>query len=177
MPPPHLANNFDLYLPHAPKIPHLATIARDVAALPTATALQTNRATPLRPLRMAPDRADVLSFAAGAKLVGIVFPSRYQGLWCVGWADHAYGAIPVEAIQLDPPAKSDAMAHFLDRRSSGGSGGSTGMKAVARWRFSVKEKEKLLWGREWLSFGKGERIEHIGCKSHLHVCNDLVSVF
>lgn len=115
---------------------------------------------------MAPDQADVLSFAVGAKLVGIVFPSRYQGLWCVGWADHAYGTIPVEAIQLDPPRKSDAMVNFMNRRSSGG---STSMKAVARWRFSVKEKEKL-WGGEWLSFSKGEVIVHIGCKSPRRFC-------
>lgn len=163
--PPPLANNYDLHLPHPARVSHLVTIARDLAAFPTATALQTVRATPVRGVRSSPDQADVLSFAAGAKIVGVEFPDKYQGQWCVGWADHTYGAIPVEAIQLDPPRKSDAMPKRAGSSGGGisGGGGGISLKAVARWRCSVKEKEKL-WGREWLSFSKGEAITNIGCK-------------
>lgn len=148
--PHHLANNYDLHLPNPPKRSPLVAVARELNALPTATALQTYRATP--------EQTDVLSFASGANLVGIKFPSRYQGQWCVGWADHTYGAIPTEAIQLDLPRKSDTMPKNWAPSSSS-------MKAVARWRFSVKERERS-WGGEWLSFNRGDAITSIGCKSY-----------
>ena len=55
-------------------------------------------------LRMPPDRAHVLQFAAGQKIVGVEFPARYGGEWAVGWADHARGAFLVEGVRLVPPS-------------------------------------------------------------------------
>lgn len=161
--PPHLANNYDLHLPnHILKRSPLFSIQRDLASLPTATALQTTRPAPPRPTHTggakttSTNEVELASFAIGAKCMGIKFFD--QGRWCMGWVDHTYGAISAEAIQLDPPLQRKNNARWPSR-------GSSNMKAVARWRFSVKEKEKLRGG-EWLCFSKGEVITSIGCKSH-----------
>jgi hypothetical protein len=56
---------------------------------------------------MPPDRAHVLQFAAGQKIVGVEFPARYGGEWAVGWADHARGAFLVEGMRLVPPSRGE----------------------------------------------------------------------
>lgn len=160
--PARSANNYDIHVPQSPNPEwqsRCLNITHALASLPTATTVQTCRATPLRPMRMPPDEAEVLSFASGARIIGVKFPTKYQGEWCVGWADHSFGAIPVEAIRLDPPMKSDIRSR-----------GSSTMKAVARWKFSVKDKG---WEGGWLSFGKGETITNIGCKSCFLFCPTL----
>lgn len=76
-----------------------------------------------------------------------------MGEWCLGWADHEHGLIPVDAVRLVPP-----------RRSDFGSLEPSSLKAVARWRFSVKDSKENKGGMVWLSFGKGEMIANIGCE-------------
>lgn len=63
-------------------------------------------------------------------------------------SDHQYAAFPAETVKLDEPKKSDVRLQ-----------GSSGMRAVARWKFSVRGKSS-----EWLSFNKGEIITNIGCE-------------
>lgn len=158
----------------------------DLAALPEATAIQTYRPTPTSSVKRPTDGQEVVNFAFGAKILGVVFPERYQGEWCLAWycapptrshrlwghfmrlaiyqpphskfvavstdkidrSDHQYGAFPAEAVKLDEPVKKDVLLQ-----------GSTGRRAITRWRFSVRGKMS-----EWLSFSKGEIITNINCK-------------
>lgn len=118
-------------------------------------------------MRRPPDGAEVVAFAAGARILGIEFPDKYQGEWCLGWADHECGLLPTEAIRLDPPRRNDVRSQ-----------GSSTMKAVARWKFSVKEaKDKGGGGGggEWLSFSKGEVITNIGCELSVYSARSLLS--
>lgn len=70
-------------------------------------------------------------------------------------SDHQYAAFPAEAVKLDEPKKSDVRLQ-----------GSSGMRAVARWKLSVRGKSS-----EWLSFNKGEIITNIGCELEIQTCN------
>ncbi|KAL2272609.1 hypothetical protein FJTKL_06278 [Diaporthe vaccinii] len=78
-------NKYDLHFFNVPLKSHLATIMRDLAALPTATAVQTYKPTPTSSIRRPTDGQEVLNFASGAKILGVIFPDRYQGEWCLGW--------------------------------------------------------------------------------------------
>lgn len=146
---------------------------RDLGALPTATAVQTYRPTPTSSIKRPKDGREVLNFASGAKIHGVVFPVQYQGEWCLGWytwllvlcpcdtstdkidrSDHQYAAFPAETTKLDEPKKSEVRLQ-----------GSSGMRAVARWKFSVRGKSS-----EWLSFNKGEIITNIGCELNIETC-------
>ncbi|KAI3402152.1 hypothetical protein diail_81 [Diaporthe ilicicola] len=139
------ANNFDLHFLNPPLKSPLATIMRDLAALPTATAVQTYRSTPTSSIKRPTDGQEVANFAAGARLLGVVFPDR---------SDHQYAAFPIGTIKLDAPKKSDIRLQ-----------GSSNMRAVARWKFSPREKSG-----GWLSFNKGETITNIGWSHQEHWC-------
>lgn len=175
--PAQSANNYDLHFSRPPRAAHLASVMRELTALPTATALQTCRPTPVLAQRRPADGAEVLCFAAGARILGIEFPAKYQGEWCLGWADHEHGLLPTEAIRLDPPRRRDV-------RGLQGSGSGSSMKAVARWKFSMKEsKEKGSAGSagagagagDWLSFGRGEKITNISCELSIYFARSLLN--
>ncbi|KAK2613759.1 hypothetical protein N8I77_000649 [Diaporthe amygdali] len=150
---PH-ANNYDLHFLNPPLKSHLATIMRDLAALPTATALQTYRSTPTSSVKRPTDGQEVVNFASGARILGIIFPEKYHGEWCLGWSDHQYAAFPADTIKLEEPRKSEIRLQ-----------GSSSMRAVSRWKFSVRDKSS-----EWLSFSKGEIITNIGWSHKEHWC-------
>lgn len=80
-----LANNYDLHFRNPPLKSHLEIVMRDLAALPTATAVQTYRSTPTSSIKRPKDGREILNFASGAKIHGVVFPDQYQGEWCLGW--------------------------------------------------------------------------------------------
>lgn len=147
-------NNYDLHLVNSPTQSHLAAIAGDLAALPAATAAQTYRPTPTSSAKRPRDGQEIVHFATGAKILGVVFPERYRGEWCLGWADHQYGAFPAETIKLDEPLKRDIMLQ-----------GSSCRRAITRWKFSAQEKPS-----DWLSFSKGEIITNIGWSHQEHWC-------
>ncbi|KAF3767705.1 hypothetical protein M406DRAFT_69825 [Cryphonectria parasitica EP155] len=160
--PVQFANNYDLHFPGPARVSMLADMMRELTALPTGTAVQTCRHTPTSNPKRPPDGSDVLSLAAGARILGVEFPAKYQGDWCLGWADHEQGLLPADIVRLDPPPG----------RKSGDSanqGGSTTLRGVARWRFAVKDGKDKSRG-EWLSFGKGEVITNIGWSHADHWC-------
>lgn len=162
-------NCYDLHLPSGPPREGLLAPAarlRELTGLPTATATQTCRPTPTSAMRRPPDGAEVLPVAAGARVLGVEFPERYQGEWCLGWVDHERGLLPAEAVRLDPPRR-----HGWDARGQRG-GSLSGMRAVARWKFATKEgKDKD--GTQWLSFGKGEVITNIICELSVYSVRSL----
>lgn len=178
------ANNYDLHFPRPPRAAHLAGLMRELTALPTATAAQTCRPTPTFALRRPEDGGGgsggsggsakkVLCFAAGARILGVEFPDRYQGEWCLGWADHEYGLLPADAIRLDPPRRRDV--RWGQGAGAGGRSSST-MRAVARWKFSMKDgKDRSGDGAEdWLSFSKGEVITNIVCELSIYSVRSLL---
>lgn len=157
--PRQFANNYDLHFAKAPLVSGLSQLSgRDLGALPTATAVQTCRASPTSGARRPADGSYTLTFAAGARILGVQFPEKYQGEWCVGWADHEHGLLAAETIRLDPPRSSDARDQ-----------GSSSMQAVARWRFAQKDSKETRGGA-WLAFGKGEVLTHIGWSHQDHWC-------
>lgn len=156
--PAQFANNYDLHFLEPPRASSLTNIMRDLTALPTATTLQTCRPSQPNTVRRPADGGEVLLFAAGSRILGIEFPEKYQGAWCVGWADHKHGLISAEAIRLDLPTKDKSRNQ-----------GSSSMQAVARWKFAVKDGKESKGG-EWLSFSKGEVLNNIGWSHQDHWC-------
>lgn len=161
--PPQFANNYDLLFTTLPRLSPLAHRMRALTALPTAVAVQTCRpssSTTTTPRGPAADGGNsILAFAAGARILGVEFPERFQGEWCVGWADHEHGLIPADALQfLAPPG-------IIVRNQ----GSSSTMKAVARWKSAGGGGGKGAGG-EWLAFGKGEIITNIGWSHQEHFC-------
>lgn len=152
------ANNYDLHFWGQPRASRLAHIMRGLTALPTATTLQTYRPSQISTMTKPADGGEALCFATGARVLGIQFPEKYQGIWCVGWADHHYGLISADALRLDPPTEESIRVQ-----------GPNSMQAVARWRFAVKDSKDGKGG-EWLSFNKGELLTNIRWSYQGHWC-------
>lgn len=89
----------------------------------------------------------MLKFASGARIVGITFPERFGGKWCMGYHDGERGAFPASEITLEMPAKEDVL---MNPQST--------LVATARWDFKPKDTKD----NGWLKFSRGDRISCIG---------------
>ncbi|KAH8839189.1 hypothetical protein MCOR27_005826 [Pyricularia oryzae] len=151
-------DNYDLHLPNPPKLSKLAedkSLAMQVELLPVATSVMTVKQS-YGTLKMPPDRATPLQFAVGTRIFGVEFPEQYGGEWAVGWSDNVHACFPADTVKLEPPPKSQmALGGIISNR-----------RAVARWKFSIKGKER----GEWLKFDKGEIITDIGWVHPGHWC-------
>ncbi|TLS29570.1 hypothetical protein PpBr36_01283 [Pyricularia pennisetigena] len=151
-------HNYDLHLPNPPQLSQLAedrSLAMQVELLPVATSVITVKQS-YGTLKMPPDRATPLQFALGTRIFGVEFPEQYGGEWAVGWSDNIHACFPADAVRLEPPPKSQmALGGIISNR-----------RAVARWKFSVKGKDR----GEWLKFDKGETITDIGWVHPGHWC-------
>lgn len=87
-----------------------------------------------------------MHFADGAKIVGITFPERFGGNWCIGYHDGERGSFPANTVTFLPPPRDEVK---MNPQSS--------LQAVAKWDWKPKDKEE-----GWLKFSKGERIYNIG---------------
>ena len=150
--PSTLNNNYDLQFtdPPSKSVMHSDRLIRQLALLPTATAIET-----VRPgqgtYRVSPDKSTTLHFAIGAKIVGVEFPDHFGGRWATGWADQVHGSFPVDCVKLDGPPPNEIRSYADDRST---------YKAVVRWNFKQKEKDR----GEWLDLKKGDAISNISCK-------------
>ncbi|KAK6853431.1 hypothetical protein PG995_010243 [Apiospora arundinis] len=151
--PPHLKDNFDLLFPNPPTTSVMPAIAPEVGRLPTAVATETRKMTH-GILRSPPDRAPVLEYAVGARIVGVEFPPRYEGKWAIGWHDGVRGVFESDTVKLEPPPRSEVRMQ-----------GTSNMQAVARWKFRQTGGEG-----NWLKFNKGDVIENIGWAYTDHWC-------
>ncbi|KAL6896522.1 hypothetical protein GGI43DRAFT_122760 [Trichoderma evansii] len=141
--PPHLVNDYDLLF-NSPPEPHpVRERAAEIAHLPTGHAKESARR--LFGQRLLPDRTPALELIQGAKITGLVWPARYAGEWAFGWHDGKFASIPVEILKLSRPPFS------LIKRNN-----SSRIRAKAKWKFSVKEKNE-----DWLKFDKDEVITNI----------------
>lgn len=157
-------HDFDLHfvrppLPSPPTPPGTATA--------TATREHVQRYGAKKLPRPSPYGGDMLPFLAGARIVGISFPDKWDGKWCLGWHDGVAGAFPARAVQLEPPRPSE-----VPMASS-----SSGMSVTARWAWRMDDGKKGKKDRDdaaalagdddavWLSFAKGETIANVKCEA------------
>lgn len=140
--------NFDLHLPEsATPVP----MPENVARLATAIAVKDHYRRPGRGKLDKPPKyeADMLEFMEGARIIGVIFPEKWGGKYCLGRHDGVFGAFPAKAIQLRPPQETEIP-----------SGGDSGMSVTTRWKWEPPGAG----GAPWLSFGKGEVITNVQCK-------------
>jgi hypothetical protein len=151
--PAENTNDYDIHF-RKPPVQHPAReMAVEISRGATGTAKEPARR--LFGQRLPYDRSAALELAQGARVTGLSFPPQHQGEWMLGWHDGNWASVPTDIMKLDPPPSS--MVRF-DSRSL--------LRAKARWKFSVKDKDKGGEGKlEWLKFDKNEAITNIACKS------------
>ncbi len=146
--PPAYRNDYDLHFIDPPRPNVMEGINKEIQLLPTATAVDTIKRVH-GTLKRPPGGGDPLQFAAGARIMGIEFPEKYNGEWCIGWADQSRATFPADAIKLDPPPQRDIKLLT-----------PSPMTATVRWKWNVKDKERT----DWLKLEKNDVITNIACK-------------
>jgi hypothetical protein len=144
--------DFDVHFTsQQPLVPEFcySAIAQRAASRPSAQANVSNHPKNGRTDSRDPDGNPVLHFAVGARIIGVSFPDRFHGEWCIGYHDGLRGAFPATTITLDLPTRDDEVMNTNSK-----------LAALAKWDFKPKNAKE---GR-WLKFSKGETITHIGFK-------------
>lgn len=143
-------HDFDLHLPDPP-IP--VPLPDNVGRLATATATRDHYRQPGRGKLDKPPHYDgeMLEFMQGARIVGVMFPEKWGGKWCLGRHDGMFGAFPTKAIEIRPPQENEIPK-----------GGESGMSVTTRWKWQPPSSGDT----PWLSFSKGEVITNVQCKLH-----------
>ncbi|CAK7207101.1 hypothetical protein SEUCBS139899_009909 [Sporothrix eucalyptigena] len=173
------ANDFDLHLVNPPlPTPVPPTVSQ--AAVATAVREHIHRWGGKKLARPPNYGGDMLHFLAGARVVGLMFPEKWEGKWCMGWHDGFVGAFPAKAVQIEPPRQNEIPMASSD----------SGMSVTARWKWKPNEGRKE--GKDgkpkksgdssssimnsddaasvWLSFEKGETISNVKCLYADHWC-------
>lgn len=127
---------------------NMMEIASKVAMRAHGSANTVNRAKQGGTIKKDPDGMPTLQFAVGAKIVGIMFPERFNGQWCTGYHDGDRGSFPANYINLQTPPKEDVLMHA-----------QSSLLAVAKWDFKPPKGDK---DSGWLKISKGDKIENIG---------------
>lgn len=148
------AHDFDLHLPDAPTpVP----LPENVARLATATATRDHYRQPGRGKLDKPPHYDgeMLEFMQGARVVGVIFPEKWGGKWCLGRHDGMFGAFPTKTIEIRPPQESEMPK-----------GGESGMSVTTRWKWQPPSAGET----PWLPFAKGEVITNVQCEyANMHI--------
>ncbi|CAK7201158.1 hypothetical protein SEUCBS139899_003860 [Sporothrix eucalyptigena] len=174
------ANDFDLHLVNPPlPTPVPPTVSQ--AAVATALRDHIYHYGAKRLARPPGYGGDMLYFLAGARIVGLMFPEKWEGKWCMGWHDGFVGAFPATAVQIEPPRQNEIPVVSND----------SGMSVTARWKWKPnegrnKEGKDGKDGKDgdsgssimtsdnaasvWLSFEKGETISDVKCLYADHWC-------
>lgn len=132
-----------------PKFPQFSMmeIAPKAATRPTAHATATHHPKNNRSNFRDPEGNPTLHFAAGARIVGITFPERFHGQWCIGYHDGERGSFPANAITLEMPVREDVLMNA-----------QSNLIAFAKWDFKPKDAKE----GGWLKFSKGDKISSVG---------------
>ncbi|KAL1902483.1 hypothetical protein Sste5346_001464 [Sporothrix stenoceras] len=170
------ANDFDLHLVNPPlPTPVPPTVSQ--APVATATREHLQRYGAKKMARPPAFGGDMLHFLSGARIVGVMYPEKWEGKWCMGWHDGFVGAFPAKAVQIEPPRQNEMPMASSD----------SGMSVTTRWKWKPHEKDSrdtkakksgdsgssvLNAGEEslWLSFEKGETISNVKCLYADHWC-------
>lgn len=147
---PPTAVDFDMHFPNPEaritQYP-MSEIAAKVNSRPSAHAITTNHFKLPHAKARDPEGNPILHFAAGARIVGVSFPERFQGQWCMGYHDGDRGAFPASCVTLDLPRAEDVL---MNAQST--------LVAWAKWDFKPKDVKE----GGWIGFKKGERISCVG---------------
>ncbi|KAI6785438.1 uncharacterized protein J7T54_007080 [Emericellopsis cladophorae] len=152
--PEKYRNDYDIHFKQ-PTRPH-PVIERADELIYRPSAVSLDQARRMYGQRLLYDRSPALELAQGARISGLTWPSKYNGEWAFGWHDAHYASVPTLLLKLDAPSTSEIR---YERSSI--------IRAKARWRFSVKEKEK---NADWLKFDKGDIITNISYVDFEHWC-------
>lgn len=144
--PDELKNNYDIHFKSPVEAHPAAEKAQEMAVMPTGSAKDNARR--MYGQRLLFDRTPALELMQGARITGIEWMPEYHGEWAFAWHDGIRATIPTDLIRLDAPPSPNIKL-----------GGTSHVRAMARWKFNPKEK-----GSDWLKFDKGEIITNIGCK-------------
>lgn len=144
--PAHLRNDYDIHFLEPPAAHAAQLNVSQIVGKATGVAKDQSRK--LYGQRLLFDRSPALELCHGAKLTGIDWPEKHKGEWIFAWHDGVYASAPADIIKLDPPAPEDIKM-----------GGSSIVRAKARWKFQQKDKEKDK--SLWLKFDKNEAITNI----------------
>ncbi|CAK7211538.1 hypothetical protein SCUCBS95973_001149 [Sporothrix curviconia] len=177
------ANDFDLHLVNPPlPTPVPPTVGQ--AAVATAFREHIHRYGGKKLARPPNYGGDMLHFLVGARIVGIMFPEKWEGKWCMGWHDGFVGAFSAKHVRIEPPRHNEIPMASSD----------SGMSVTARWKWKPnegrgKDNDKEKDGKTkrsgdssssvlaaddaasvWLSFEKGETISNVKCLYADHWC-------
>ena len=122
-------------------------IASKSASRPAGYATTTHHPKNNRPSSHDPEGNPSLNFAAGARIVGITFPERFHGQWCMGYHDGERGSFPASTVMLEMPVREDVLMNA-----------QSNLVAFAKWDFKPKDAKD----GGWLKFSKGDRISAVG---------------
>jgi hypothetical protein len=146
--PTHMKTNYDVHLRSPTVQPNVADeVADEIARRPVATATQTVKR--MYGMKLLHDRSKAFEMAAGARIVGVEFPEKYLGEWCMGYHDGAYASFPMDVVRLEPPPPQEIRM-----------GATSNVTATAKWKFPVRDKKS----GNWLKLEKGDVIGNINCK-------------
>ncbi|KAK4642874.1 hypothetical protein QC761_607660 [Podospora bellae-mahoneyi] len=139
--------DFDLHLPDGP-VP--VPMPDNVTRLATAIAIKDHFRRHGRGKLEKPPRYDgeMLEFMEGARIMGVMFPEKWEGKWCLGRHDGMFGAFPSKVIELRAPQESEVPVR-----------GESGMIVTTRWKWTPPKSG----GVAWVAFGKGEVITNVQC--------------
>ncbi|ROT41029.1 hypothetical protein SODALDRAFT_330748 [Sodiomyces alkalinus F11] len=151
-----LEEDYDLHFPDPPAPTPMPETS--FSTLPTATAVRSHVRKPgdMRPPTDPDGSEDILQFLPGARIVGVEFPARWGGNWCMGWHDGVRAAFPFKHVEIDRPKPSEISYNA-----------NSSVSVKARWKWSPK-----LGSDEprWLPLEKGDSIRNVGWVYQDHWC-------
>jgi hypothetical protein len=140
-------HDYDLHLPcSANPVP----LPDGVAKLATAIATKEHCRRPGRGKLDRPPKytGEMLEFFEGARIIGVMFPEKWEGKWSLGRHNGIFGAFPAKFAQVRFPQEGEIP-----------SGSVSGMRVVARWKWPPSKMS----GSPWLQFDKGDVISNVQC--------------
>lgn len=134
--------------------PSRSILPDQLPCLPTARTLVRNRSKNWKESPKDPDGRPALPFARGANIVGITFPPRFGGQWCLGFHDGEHALFQLNCVLLNLPPKDEIPIEQSSRNV-----------AIARWDHKPRDTSA-----GWLPFLKKDKIRHISYPSRDHWC-------
>lgn len=148
--------DFDLIIPGGtPMLPAgpPAEARNYLASLPEARATKDHiRQRNGKPQSRPDNVSEVLQFLAGARILGVEYPDKWDGKWCQGWHDGVLGVFSSKTVQLEAPEKVQSIIKSVPRSLRTG---------VAKWEWDPKSRTGPT---SWLSFSKGSKISNLACE-------------